>query len=445
MPFSNRQEAGHPELIQSIAARATPLRNKWDLKPLVDRLSRAKIVMLGEASHGTHEFYEWRRLISEQLLTQHGFNFIAVEGDWPPCRELNRYVHSGEGESIREVLNHFNRWPTWMWANSDIIRLAKEMLSFNLTVQEPKQVGFFGLDVYSLFESIDSVLSQLEKINPLLARRAKMKYACFEPYQRDEWAYAKSLLKFPKGCEKEVLDTLQELLKLRIDGLKDREEALFDAQQNARIIANAEDYYSTMIHGGDNSWNIRDRHMMETLNLLLKRYGKDSKAIVWAHNTHIGDYRATNMVKEGQINIGGLAREEWGNNQVALVGFGTYEGEVVASHAWDGPTEVMSVPPGRKGSYEAALHQVSLTQNLGSFWMALDDEEARSGSLAQVRGHRAIGVVYLPAYERFETYVPTSFSHRYDAFVFIDRTTALEPLIQDFKREEIPETWPEGQ
>ena len=445
MKILNQELPHSHELIESIQSRMSPLRTRWDLKPLIDRLGQAKIVMLGEASHGTREFYEWRSVISMQLLLQYGFKFIAVEGDWPPCFELNRYIRRGEGGSIREVIAHFNRWPTWMWANTEVIQLAEKMRSHNSTTLESNQVSFYGLDVYSLFESIDSVLKQLDKVNPFLARRARAKYACFDPFRRDEMAYAKSLSEFPAGCEKEVIDTLQELLKLRLNGLKDREEALFDAQQNARVIVNAENYYRTMIYGNEDSWNVRDRHMMETLNLLLKHHGEDSKAIVWAHNTHIGDYRATDMLKEGQVNIGGLARQEWGDDNVALVGFGTYEGEVIASHAWDGPIEIMKVHRGKSGSYESAFHEVALAQKQKSFFISLDDEQAQSGPLSQIRGHRAIGVVYNPGFERFGNYVPTSLSHRYNAFIFIDQTSALEPLIQDFEREDIPETWPQGQ
>jgi erythromycin esterase len=244
------------------------------------------------------------------------------------------------------------------------------------------------------------------------------------------------------GCEREVMETLQDLLALRLNGLSDREEALFDAQQNARIVANAENYYRTMIRANEDCWNVRDRHMTDTLGVLLERYGSESKAIVWAHNTHIGDYRATPMATYGQINIGGLARERWGKEQVALAGFGTFEGKVVASHAWDGPIEVLSVPPGRAGSYEALFHEAATVT--GSEALVLPDLEQAEEELSDIRGHRAIGVVYQPAHERLGNYVPTSLSNRYDSFVFIDKTTALDPLIQEFDREELPETWPAG-
>ncbi|MEO5971696.1 MAG: erythromycin esterase family protein [Bdellovibrionia bacterium] len=432
-------------LIRAAKTRSRPLWKEIDLKPLIDKIRHAKVVMLGEATHGTHDFYEWRRLISEWLIVKHGFRFIAVEGDWPPCWELNRYIHSKNGGSARSVLQHFNRWPTWMWANTEIIRLAEWMKSHNRVVSDAKKIGFLGLDVYSLFESIDAVLSQLEEINPFLARRARILYECFDPFKRDEKAYARSLLNFPEGCRGEVIKNLQELLALRLDeSKKESHNILLNAQQNARIIANAENYYRTMIYGDEDSWNIRDRHMLETLNWLLSHYGSDSKGIVWAHNTHIGDYRATDMASQGQINIGGLARQEWGEDQVALIGFGTYQGEVIASHAWNGPIEKLPVPPGKPGSYEAILHKVAQLLRNRAFFMDLRGKGTRQGPLSQMRGHRAIGVVYQPHYEGLGNYVPTSLAHRYDAFIFIDETSPITPLVQGFDREEIPETWPQG-
>lgn len=445
-PSDRVQRDTDEECIEAIEEKAIALNHPRDLKQLIDQISRARIVMLGESSHGTHEFYDWRRVISEWLITKHGFNFIAVEGDWPPCWELNKFVTNTINQAAPDILSHFNRWPTWMWANQDIVKLAQWMRTHNQTAAKEKQAGFFGLDVYSLFESIDAVLKQLEKMNPILARRARVKYSCFDPFQGDEKAYARSLIEFPEGCEQQALENLQDLLRLRLDKIKDRQHPLFDAEQNARIVVNAENYYRTMMHGEEDSWNVRDRHMIETLETLLDHSGPNSKAIVWAHNTHVGDYRATNMLAQGQINLGGLAREIWGEDQVALVGFGTYEGSVIASHAWDGPIQSLQVPPAKPGSYEAAFHEVAMSSGQSSFFLPwLNDPDTRSGALSEVRGHRAIGVVYQPEHERFGNYVPTRLSQRYDAFVYVDRTTALEPLAQPFDRGEIPETWPMGQ
>lgn len=425
-----------------IAENAVPLHGRKDLSGLIEKLSQAKVVMLGESSHGTQEFYEWRRLISEELIANHGFNFIAVEGDWPPSAELNRYVHSEtRKESARMALAHFQRWPTWMWANTEIMKLTQWMKTHNESRPKENRVSFFGLDVYSLFESIDEVLKQLRIIDPELAREVKESYQCFASFKRDERAYVKHLKFFPESCEKQVLYVLENLLSQRLEMIKDHAEELFDVEQNARIAKNAEDYYRTMILGDDDSWNVRDRHMIETLEILLKRFGPESKGIVWAHNTHIGDYRATNMVADGQINIGGLAREKWGADRVALLGFATYQGEVVASTAWDGPTKVMNVPPGQSASYEAHFHAAAQELRENTFYLWLK-ENSKVSTLSQVLGHRAIGVVYNPASELLGNYVPTSLSQRYDGFIFIDRTTALNPFVQEFKREEIPETWP---
>lgn len=437
----------------ALAAEATklarPLRSPDDMRRLAGRIAEARIVMLGEASHGTHEFYEFRAQLSKELIENHGFQFIAVEGDWPPCWKLNNFIHGQGGDYARDALKSFQRWPTWMWANEETAELADWMRSWNEHAQPEERVSFYGLDVYSFFESIEAVLSQVERINPFLANRLRSRYACLEPFQRDERAYARSLLKYPDGCEKEITQNLKDLLEQRLDetfALPHR-DALFNARQNARIVKNAESYYSTMVHGTEDSWNVRDRHMLETLQVLLARHGGGfsgnySKCIVWAHNTHIGDYIATDMPRYGQVNLGGLARETFGRNEVSLVGFGTFEGSVIASHAWDGPVESLRVPRGRAGSVEAAFHKTCLAIGENSF--ELDLTGSAKGPLAEIHGHRAIGVVYHPESEHHGNYVPTSLSRRYDSFVFFDKTSGVTPLQQPFLRNEIPETWPQG-
>lgn len=453
----------HPShsFVQYLHENAVSIQTKQDLNPLVEQISQAKIVMLGESTHGTHEFYEWRRIISEWLIVKHGFQLIAVEGDWPPCWEVNRAIHGCAIEkeydiAIRDVLGHFNRWPTWMWANTEVERLLEWMRTHNSQVTPDHPVGFYGLDVYSLFESIDEVLKQLDKINPFLARRARVRYACFDPFYRDERKYVKSLIQIPEGCEKEVVQNLTDLLKIRLnhfEHLKGSKEwnniqdRLFNARQNAKIIADAERYYRSMVLGDEDSWNIRDQHMLNTLETLLDYYGPSSKAIVWAHNTHIGDYRATDMIREGQVNLGGLAREKWGKDHVALVGFGTYQGKVIASHAWDGPIEIMDVPPAQAGSFEDAFHIISetRTENVLMLSMKVDSRHSIDSMIySETHGQRAIGVVYHPHLERVRNYVPTQIFQRYDAFLFVDKTTPVEPLIQSLEERDIPETWPRG-
>jgi erythromycin esterase-like protein len=334
-----------------------------------------------------------------------------------------------------------------MWANTETAELAAWMRAHNDGLSSQEKCGFYGLDVYSLFESVDSAITELSLIDPFLSRRLRARYACFDTFRRDEKKYARSLLHFPAGCQDQVTRNLQELLERRLSGpvgTSPYGDAFFDAEQNARIVANAENYYRTMVHGNEDSWNVRDRHMMDTLETLLHRYGSDAKGIVWAHNTHIGDYRATDMLAQGQINIGGLAREKWGEENVALVGFGTYQGSVIASHAWDGPIERLEVPAGKPGSFESSFHKAAAALGEKNLWIDLTDPAAKEGPLTETRGHRAIGVVYHPAYESFGNYVPTSLPYRYDAFLFFEQTSALNPLGQGFNRADIPETWPQG-
>ncbi len=422
------------------------IQRKNDLKPLIENLAQSRIVMLGEASHGTKEFYQYRRWISEELIAEHGFQFIAVEGDWPPCWHVNQNIRGERHDEPSEaILRSFQRWPTWMWANTDMVDLIRWLKIWNLERKAWQQVGFYGLDVYSLFESIDEVMKVLKKVDPDLARAAKAHYACFEVHDRDEMEYAKSLWQTPEGCRDEAMSVLREILIARIElqSKHQHHNELFDAQQNARIVRNAESYYRAMILGGEDSWNVRDRHMLETLDLLLKHHGENSKCIVWAHNTHIGDYRATPMLAAGNINIGGLAREKWGGEQVALLGFGTYRGDVLASDMWGGGIRRMPVPEGRAGSYEELLHRHCLENEAEAISLWFRGDEMATEKWKEVRGHRAIGVIYDPYRER-GNYVPTSLSQRYDGFIFIDETEALTPLVQKFNRHEIPETYPAG-
>jgi erythromycin esterase-like protein len=451
------------QLIHTATLLAQPFEYGEDLTPLIQKLKTAKVVMLGEATHGTQEFYQVRRLISQRLIAEHGFNFIAVEGDWPDCAHIHRHVVYNQGEDAPSVLQAFHRWPTWMWANTEIIKLVEWLHSYNDDFQEEEKSGFFGLDVYSLFESIDSVIRTLSKYDPKLATVVRRRYSCFEPFHRDEMAYTRSLLEDPGGCLAEVVANLKGLLELRIDNeSKLPGFDLLDVQQNAKIVHDAERYYRTMVFSDANSWNVRDSHMLETLETLMHSYGKDSKAIVWAHNTHIGDYRYTDMKSQGYVNIGGLAREKFGEDNVCLVGFGTYQGSVVAGHAWGAPHEVMQVPKAQPASLEHHLHLAAERWGGPSYFMIFNeagDERAAARDQTMTTGrdisydrsvlegvfnHRAIGVVYDPRHEARSNYVPTIPAKRYDAFVFVDRSTALDPLETQRVRGEIPETYPTG-
>lgn len=424
-------------VVREIQDLAYPIQRAGGWDELITTIAKSKVVMLGEATHGTSEFYSIRRMISERLIRDHGFDFIAVEGDWPDCQKLNDYIRSGKGKSAKEVMRHFHRWPTWMWANDETAALIEWMQSF--------QAGFYGLDVYSLFDSMDYVKSYVARLDPDLARVMSGRYACFESFHRNEKLYAQHLTKFNDGCRAEVIQNLRQLLRLRLEDFGLKNGDLFSAQQNARIVKNADDYYRAMISGGPESWNIRDQHMLETLDLLLHRGGQERKGIVWAHNSHIGDYHATDMLEEGYVNLGGLAREKFGVEHVALVGFGTYQGEVLASPAWEGPETITSLPAARESSFEYYCHEATQTLQTQRFYLIFDPAARKTVLGTRQYGHRAVGVVYHP---RFEThgrnYVPTKMAQRYDAFVYVDKTSALRSIPTLTTVKELPETWPGG-
>jgi erythromycin esterase-like protein/predicted phosphoribosyltransferase/predicted alpha/beta-hydrolase family hydrolase len=424
-------------IVEELEKRSHVIDNEHSWDQLIQKISHSRIVMLGEATHGTKEFYSIRRYISERLIKEHGFSFIAVEGDWPDCQKINDYILKDQGNSAAETLREFKRWPTWMWANEETPALIEWLKNF--------KVGFYGLDVYSLFESMDYVKAFAEKLDPQLAQALKEQYACFDPFNRNEKAYARHLVKFPEGCRQEVLISLKRILRLRMSELATQDEDLFNAQQNARIVANAEQYYRTMLFGGPESWNIRDHHMLETLETLLRKKGSLSKCIVWAHNSHIGDYHATDMNEEGYVNLGGLARERFGVDNVSLVGFGSYEGQVLAGPAWGAPAQIMNLPPALESSYDFYCHKVAKNLATNRFY-TIFDRSAQQGVLGKRRyGHRAVGVVYSPHFEdKGHNYVPTIPAQRYDAFVFVDKTTALKSLHANVNKLDMPDTWPGG-
>lgn len=422
------------EIEQALDKSMFKINQEEDLDALIDSVKDKRVVMLGESTHGTLEFYRIRALISKRLIKDHGFKFIAVEGDWPDAYRLHRYIQTGIGTNAKSILLKNRRWPTWMWANEEIIKLVEWM--------RRHKTGFYGLDVYSLFESIDEVNSYLKSNKISFADEVAKRYACFEPYQRNEIAYARSLMKMPAGCESAVLLNLQKMLNVRIKDVSRNGDELFSAKQNAHTIANAESYYRAMLSSDPSSWNIRDTHMMETLDRLLDRSGEGGKAIVWAHNTHIGDYRATDMKEKGYVNLGGLARMSYGDDNVALVGFGSYQGEVLASSSWDGEEKIMTLPAAKEGTYESYLHQSAIKHNANQFYFMMPEDS--QSAFAQRLGHRAVGVVYDPAHENRSQYVPTILNKRYNSFVFVDRSHALKSLHSEFTHAEFPETWPTG-
>jgi erythromycin esterase-like protein len=424
-----------------IVKKATGFSSIGDLAPMIDSIKDKKIVMLGESTHGTKEFYKWRSLISKELILNHGFNFISVEGDWPPSQKVNRYISHDEGVNTYDVLSSFSRWPSWMWANHEMVELVDWLKFTNRSRINP--IGFYGLDVYSLYESIDQVIIQLNKVDPALAMKATYYYSCLDSYLHDEKAYARSLFNAHEGCKKQVLNALNDTLSYKLHQFSEKKDFLFDAVQNARIVCNAENYYRAMIFGEEDSWNVRDNHMMDSLAMLMNHYGPDSKGIVWQHNTHIGDYKATDMVKYGQVNIGGLSREIYGEDKVALIGLTTHHGTVTAASAWDGAIKRMEIPNGKKDSVEAELHNAIPKIGSDNYYLMFKNETEFS-PLKEPRGHRAIGVVYQPNSEQRGNYVPTVLADRYDALMFFDETEALEPIAVDIDYKKIPETYPYG-
>ncbi|HEU4574906.1 MAG TPA: erythromycin esterase family protein [Chitinophagaceae bacterium] len=440
--YTNRLDAPvEKDAINFIKEKSHRLEIMEDLDPLFERIGDARIVMLGESSHGTHEYYTWRSYITKRLIEEKGFNFIAVEGDWPDCYRLNRYIknYTGAGNSAKEVLSAFNRWPTWMWANWEIVALAEWLVTYNKPLPVNQKVGFYGLDVYSLWESMESIMQYLAKTDPAAMKIAEEAWRCFEPYKTEEGhSYARALQFVPELCETEVVDLLREVQQ-KLPQYNSDFENVFSAEQNALVAVNAEKYYRAMIMGGPHSWNVRDRHMAETLDRLLNFHGSRSKAIVWEHNTHIGDARATDMTAEGMFNIGELARAEHHEKGVVLVGFGTYRGTVMAGRIWGAPMRTVEVPPARKDSWEYLLHQAGSENKL-----LLMDDFAGDIWLENHVDHRAIGVVYNPEYEKYGNYVPTILPLRYDAFIYLDQTRALHPLHIQPDGHQMPETYPFG-
>ena len=430
------------QLIDRVRTLARPLAGPDDLSPLLDRIGDARYVLLGEASHGTAEYYTWRATLSRRLIVEKGFSFIAVEGDWPDCYRVNRYVRGrpDAGSIARDVLHAFDRWPTWMWANREVVELAEWLRRHNDGLAEEHRVGFYGLDVYSLWDSLYAVMAYLQRVDPAALEAVRRAYLCFEPYGEDVQRYARASRWVPTSCEHEVVALLADLRRKAPVYRADGREGYFDAEQNALVVRNAEAYYRAMVRSGPDSWNLRDRHMTETLERLMRHHGPHAKAIVWEHNTHIGDARYTDMADADMVNVGQLVREGHAVEDVVLVGFGSHRGEVIAADEWDAPMRRLEVPAARPGSWEDVLHQAGAGDRLLIFPAA-----ERSPALLQPRGHRAIGVVYHPAYEEYSNYVPTVLPRRYDAFLYLDETHALHPLHLPVREDgEVPETFPSG-
>lgn len=415
-----------------------PLKSAPDLDPLMKRIGDAKYVLLGEASHGTHEYYTWRTEITKRLIKEKGFNLIAVEGDWPDCYKINQWIKGEASEkAIQDILMEFTRWPTWMWANWEIIALATWLKEQNSPLAYEKKIGFYGLDVYSLWESMDQIVGYLEKEDPDTAVLAKDAVRCFEPFREGD-SYTSVFSLAQPSCKEKVLALLKRV-RLNAHNYDHQKEAGLNAELNSLVMANAEKYYESMVSFGEQSWNVRDKHMVETLNVLMDYQDPNAKVIIWEHNTHIGDARATDMASQGLVNVGQLVREQRNLDEVVLVGFSSYSGSVIAGRGWGATMQDLEVPPAIPGSVEAMLHQHSQTNKLIIF----NEDDQLERVFSKKIPHRAIGVVYNPNSER-GNYVPSNLSLRYDAFIFIDETSALHPLKLKPDGHKVPETFPFG-
>lgn len=405
---------------------------------LFEQFGDARIVLLGEATHGTHEFYAARAAISRWLIEHHGFNIIAVEGDWPDIARIDDYVRHNASRPRRG--DPFVRFPTWMWRNHEVLSLADWLRGHNHGLPNEVQVSMRGLDVYSLGESIHSVIAYLDDHDPDAAEAARRRYGCLTPWQDQPQAYGQAVAsRRMDSCENAVVAQLGELLGRRMQLMADDGEDYFAAERNARIVLAAEQYYRAIYRGSAESWNLRDRHMFETLQALIAHHA-DARVIVWAHNSHIGDAAATAMGWQGEFNIGQLCRAAYGD-QAVLIGFGTDRGSVAAASDWGGAMEVKTVLPAREDSWEACFRRTGLARTLTS-WRGSTAPELRH-ALSQSRLERAIGVVYRPQTELSSHYFQAVLAEQFDAYVWFEETRAVTPIAAD-RPAGAPETWPFG-
>jgi erythromycin esterase-like protein len=430
----------------AVRAAAIDLDEQGDASsPALDVIGDASFVLIGEASHGTHEFYELRAELTKRLITEKGFSAVAVEADWPDAYRVNRYVR-GEGDDADadNALAGFERFPTWMWRNTVVVEFVEWLREYNHGLPDAKRAGFYGLDLYSLFRSMEAVVEYLEEVDPEAASRARYRYGCFEHFGEDSQAYGYAAsFDLSRSCEDEAVRQLRELQErgfgeARTGGVDD----FFAAQQNARLVKNAERYYRSMFKGRVSSWNLRDSHMMETAENLIEHYretGRPAKMVVWAHNSHLGDARATEMGRHGELNLGQLFRQRH-DGDAALIGFTTHTGSVTAANDWDAPGERKLVRESLTGSYERLFHDTGMKR----FFLPL---RGSGGSpVPKNLLERAIGVIYRPESERVSHYFTADLTSQFDAVYHLDETRALEPLEKHERwvAGEVPETYPSG-
>ena len=434
-----------PEAVAAITAEVHPITGApGDYDELIEQVGDARVVLLGEATHGTHEFYRHRAVITKRLIEEKGFAAVAVEADWPDAYRVNRWVQGADDDPDAErALGGFERFPTWMWRNADVLDFVGWLRAHNERAERP--TGFYGLDLYSLYRSIEAVVAYLERIDPPAAARARERYACLERFEESQ-AYGYSAARgLTPSCRQGVLRQLVELQRsgegsLRRDGIAAEDEQFY-AEENARLVVDAEEYYRSMFTGPISSWNLRDGHMAGTLERLIAHLGErgSARTVVWAHNSHVGDARRTSMGRRGEHNIGQLARERFGLSAV-LVGFTTCTGTVSAASDWGAVVERKQVRPPRRGSFEALLGEVEE----GAFWLRLRDDGRAASELYRPRLERAIGVIYRPENELVSHYFEALLSEQFDYVVHFDETRAVEPLERtvEWQRGEPPETYP---
>ncbi|QYF96145.1 erythromycin esterase family protein [Massilia sp. PAMC28688] len=434
----------------AIAAAASPITGAdSDYDGLLDLIGEARFVLLGEATHGTEEFYAERARISARLIAEKGFHAVAVEADWPDAYRVNRFVRGqSDDASAAAALAGFQRFPQWMWRNSAVLKCVEWLRHYNAGRPWHAQAGVYGLDLYSLHASMGEVLDYLQQVDPIAAHDARAYFACFDQHGSDTQAYGYAAgLGLSASCQDAVRTMLNKLMRRQETYAgrgKDAQDAFFDAKQNARLIKNAEEYYRTMFRGRVSSWNLRDKHMADTLDDLAQHLasvtGQPARIVVWAHNSHLGDARATHMGELGEWNLGQLVRERY-PGQARLIGFSTYDGQVMAASQWDGPAQRKDIVPALPGSYEALLHEAKE----GNYFLPLTCGSAATKMLQRRRLQRAIGVIYRPETERASHYFDACMHDQFDAVIQIDHTTALTPLpaTPDVSAD-IPETYPEG-
>ncbi|MBD2080390.1 erythromycin esterase family protein [Leptolyngbya sp. FACHB-17] len=436
-------------LVDAVSQAACPLTGTTsDYDSLMDLIGDARLVLIGEATHGTHEFYQQRAEITKRLIQDKGFTAVAVEADFPDAYRVNRYVRGVNLDPTPEAaLRGLQQFPTWMWRNVDVVAFVGWLRQHNdaLTLSQSK-VGFYGLDLYSLYRSIAAVLDYLDRVDPEAAKRARDRYACLDHFAEDakDYGYAVTF-GFGESCQEKVVNQLTELQQqlgyTQQEGQVAADE-FFYAEQNARLVKDAEAYYRSMFEGQVSSWNVRDRHMADSLDNLveyLDRQGNESKVVVWAHNSHLGDARATDMSKAGEWNLGQLVREKYGQDAV-LIGFSTYTGTVTAAAHWNELPQLKRVCPSLPGSYEALFHETGLPQ----FWINLQAENLAVAGLRERRLERAIGVIYRPETERESHYFYASLPQQFDVMIHIDDTRGVEPIDRTVESmtDEVPETFP---